>query len=177
MKLRNLVTVLGTAAFTAVLTLALAGLRGEGMAQAAPVVKPVIAQPKLTSQGCTFELKTDKATYEDGQSPVIEVTAVNPTDKPVKATVWVTVTTSSVPGRSRMLPMPRTVWSHRFDFDLKGDEKTTIKATCDAKLGAGQDVRIILGDKASAVLTNVGVPQAGGPNGGGPNRPNGPSRR
>ena len=60
MKLRNVLTMLGTAAVTAVLTLALLAPRG-GSAQAGPAVQPVIAQPQLTSHGCTFSLKTDKA--------------------------------------------------------------------------------------------------------------------
>lgn len=166
MKLRNVMTVLVTAAVTAAVTLTLAAPRGESVARAAPVVKPVIAQPQLTSQDCTFALKTDKASYEADESPVIEVTASNPTDKPVSATVWVTISaTAPTSPMSRMLPRPRSLWSHEFAFSLKAGETKSMTAACQTKLPAGQDVRIILSDKKDAVLaTSVGVPARGGLN-------------
>jgi len=172
MKLRSVLTVLGTAAVTAALTVFLAAPWVEGVAQAGPTVKPVIARPQLTSQGCTFTLKTDKASYEAGESPVIEVTAVNPTNKPVSATVWVTISaTSPMSPMSRMLPRPSTLWSQEFAFSLKADETKSMKFTCQAKLPPLHDVRIVLSDRKDAVLaTNVGIPanfnqsNAGGPN-------------
>ena len=164
MMLRNVLIMLGTAAATAALTLALSAPRG-GDAQAGPAVQPVIAQPQLTTQGCTFSLKTDKETYEAGESPVIEVAASNPTDKPVTASVWVTVTTRSpTSGRSRMLSIPLTLWSHEYAFDLPADQTKTLTATC-AALPAGQNVSIILTDQKDAILAgSVGVPAAGGSN-------------
>jgi hypothetical protein len=170
-------TVLGTAAVTVAVTLTVAALRPVGIAEAGAVVKPVIAQPKLTSQGCYFVLATDKATYEEGETPKFEVTATNPTDKPVKASVWVTVSATSPMARmSRMLPRPNVLSSQEFVFDLKSDEMKTLSLPCEAKLPAGQEVRLILSDKKNAVLATVVVPtqgfsnQAGGPNAtGGPN--------
>jgi hypothetical protein len=166
MILRNFMTVIGTAVVTAALTLTLAAPQGDNVALAGPAVKPVIARPQLTSHGCTFMLKTDKASYEAEESPVIEVTASNPTDKPVNATVWVNITSTAPTSRlSRMLAVPRSLWSQDFAFSLKAGETKSMSATCQAKLPAGQDVRIILNDKKEAVMaTSVGVPARGGPN-------------
>jgi hypothetical protein len=176
-------TVLVTAVATVAVTLALAS-PWDSSAQAGPAIKLSIAQPKLTSQGCTFVLTTDRASYEAGESPVIEVTATNPTDKPVDASVWVTVTgTSPLSRRSRMLTLPSTLWSHQYTFSLKPGESKPLSAKCEAKLPAGQDVRIILGDnKANVLATDLAVPANLGalvqpgvtPNGGIPlSQPNG----
>ena len=164
MKLRNVLTVLGTAAVTAALTLMLFAPRGDS-AQAGPIVQPVIAQPQLTSQGCTFTLKTDKVNYEAGQSPKIEVKAINPTNHPINATVSVIVTATSPTSRmSRMLPIPTIVWSHEFAFNLAPDETKSLNAGC-APLPAGGSVSITLSDQNTAVLAGqLGLPNQGGIN-------------
>ena len=121
MKLRNVLTVLGTAAVTAALTLALFTPWG-GDAQAGPAIQPVITQSQLESQGCTFTLKTDKTSYEAGQAPAVEVTASNPTDKPVTAPVLVTVTSTSPTSPCRACSrFPMTLWSHEYAFTLPPD--------------------------------------------------------
>ena len=63
-----------------VLALTLLGPRTDGPAYAASLnSSPIIGeQPQLLSQGCTFVLRTDKETYAAGESPVIEITASNP---------------------------------------------------------------------------------------------------
>ena len=137
-----------------------------------PTVKPLIAQSQFTSQGCTFTLKTDKVAYEPGESPAIEVTATNTTDKPVTASVWVMVTSMRpMAHMSRMMPRPTTLWSEQYAFTLEPGQKKSQSLTCSAKLPDGQEVRIFLGDKKNAVLTNNYVPggananvPAGGPN-------------
>jgi hypothetical protein len=164
MKIRNVLTALGAAAVTAALTLAL--LAPWGDAQAGPAVRPFIAQPRLTSQGCTFALKTDKEAYEAGEAPGVEVAASNPTDKPVDASVWVSVTTRAPTNpMSRMLPMPLALWSHEYAFTLAPGETKSLKAAC-AGLPAGKNVSILLTDQKDAILAaSLGIP-AGGPNGG-----------
>ena len=170
MKLRNVLTMLGTAAVTAVLTLALLAPRGS--VQAGPAVQPVIAQPQLTSHGCTFSLKTDKTAYEAGEKPVVEVTASNPTDKPVSASVWVTVTATAPTSRmSRMLAMPRVLWSHEYAFTLPADGTKSLTADCEA-LPAGQNVAILLSDQQNSILAGgIGTPNPAAPVAGGPNAP------
>jgi hypothetical protein len=176
MRLQNLMTVLAAAAVTVAVVLGLAALCDGGSAWAGPTVTPVIAQPQFSAQGCTFVLKTDKPSYEAGESPVIEVTATNPTSQSVDASVWVTVTsTAPMSRRTRMLTLPAALWSHKYDFTLAPGESKPLSATCQAKLPAGQVVNIILGDRQASILaTNLGVqgrvnnylPQGVTPNGG-----------
>jgi hypothetical protein len=181
MKLRNVVTVLGTAAVTTAVTLGLAALWAGGRAEAGPAaVKPVIARPELVSQGCKFVLKADKTTYEGGESPVFEVTATNTTNADVKAKVWINVTavapTSPV---SRMLPRPRSLWSEEIAFSLEPGETKTQKVTCGAKLPAGQSVSVTLGDRRETIMPVTG-PVTNGSNAtpaGGPNASGGPNYR
>ena len=165
MKPRSVLTVLVSAAMTVAVTLALA-LPRDNEAQAAPAVRPVIAKPELKSQGCTFTVKTDRTEYEAGQAPVIEVAATNPTDQAAKAKVWVAVTaTAPTDPRLRMLPIPRTLWSHEFAFGLEPRETKSLTATCDAALPAGQAISITLSDQKTAVTANAfGVPAQGNPN-------------
>ncbi len=164
MKLRNVLTVFGTATATAVLTLLLFA-PWSGSAQAGPAVKPVIAQPQLSAKGCTFTLKTDKASYEAGETPKIEVQAGKPTDKPVDVSVWVAASaTAPVSPASRMLPIPQVVWSHEYAFHLAPGETKPMSADWTA-LPAGKSIAITLTDKDGAVLMgSFGVPTPGGPN-------------
>jgi len=171
MKPRNVLTVLGAAAATVAVTLTFAALYGDNSAQAAPTVTPPIARSQLTSQACTFTLKTDKPAYEQGESPTIEVTATNPTNKPVMASVWVTVTSLSPVSRmSRMLPRPTILSSQEFAFSLEPGQTKSLSLPCTAKLPALHEIRILLGDKQNAVVTtNFVPPTSGNVPSGGPN--------
>ena len=91
MKLQGTFVVLATAAVTTVFTVSLLAPNGVGAVDSAARIKPLIVQPKLASQGCEFVLKTDKAEYDAGDAPAIEVTASNPTDQAVTARVWVNI--------------------------------------------------------------------------------------
>jgi hypothetical protein len=171
MKLRNVLTVLAAAAVTIAVTLGLAALLSGGRAEARAVaVTPVISRPEFVSQGCKFTLKADKKTYEGGESPVFEVTATNTTKQDVKASVWINVTAvAPTSPMSRMLPIPRSLWSEQVSFSLEPGETKTQKVTCGAKLPAGQNVSIILSDKKETVMAGAfpvtQAAQAGGPNG------------
>jgi hypothetical protein len=173
-KTRNIVTVLAVAAATAALTIVVLSPWTGSSAQAGPAVKPTIVQPELVSKGCKFVLKTDKESYEGDEHPVVEVTASNPTKETVNASVWVLVTaTSPVSARSRMMPMPQTLWTQEYAFSLAPDETKTQRFTCNLTGQSGQssmaqNVRIILSDNKNAILANQldvpGVPPGGGPN-------------
>jgi hypothetical protein len=153
MKLRNVVTVLGTAALTTVVTLGLAALCAGGRAEAAPGVAPMIARPELTSQGCKFVLKADKATYEADETPIFEITATNTTKENIKAKVWVNVSATSPMALSlRMAPRPRILWSGEVAFSLEPGETKSQKVTCSAKLPAGQSVSVTLSDTQTAIM-------------------------
>jgi hypothetical protein len=159
MKLRDILTVVGTAGITMAATLMLLGPRNSSPAYAAPEVKAVIAQPEFQSQGCKFVLKTDRATYEAGQSPIIELTASNPSDNPVNTTVWVSITASAPEfSVSRMAPMPRTLWMHECGVSLLPNETRKIVVPSDAKPQAGQNILIIMTDKKETIrLANPAI--------------------
>jgi hypothetical protein len=153
MKWQDVLAVLAVAGVTMAFTLTLLGPTGVGAGDAVPAIKPEIAQPQLTSQGCVFSLKMDKAAYEAGEQPALEITASNPTDKPVDATVWVNISASSPANRmSRMMVVPAPLWSHECRVNLQPGERKTITIASEAKLPAGQSISISLTDKNAAML-------------------------
>ena len=157
MKPRNILTVLGTAVLTVAVTLSVAALWSPGVAQAD--IKAVITRPELKSQECKFVVSTDKASYEANESPKIAVTATNPTNETRKVKVWVNVMSSGpADPRSRMVVIPRSLWSHDYTFELKAGETQTIELECTAKLPANQQVSIVIGDRNTAVLMNNVAP-------------------
>jgi hypothetical protein len=152
MKLQNVLTVASTAGITMVATLILLGPRNSSPAYAAPEMRPIIAQPQFRSQGCTFILKTDKATYEAEQSPVFELTALNPSSSSVETKIWLSIMASAPESaRSRMVVMPRTLWSHECVVSLLPKETKKIDVPCDAKLPAGQSIYINMTDKKETI--------------------------
>jgi hypothetical protein len=152
MKLRDILTVAGTAGITMTITLMLLGPKDSSPAYAAPEVKPVIAQPQFQSQGCTFTLKTDKAAYEPGQSPVFEITASNPSAAPANPTIWLSLMASAPESPfSRMATRPRVLWTHERLFTLLPNETRKIEVPCDAKPPAGQNIVISMTDKKETI--------------------------
>jgi hypothetical protein len=160
MNVKNVMTVLVVAALTAALTIAAASSLTNGTAEAGPTAKPTIVQPLFESQGCTFVMKTDMEAYEGKEHPVIEVTASNPSNQPVKATVYVAISgTSPLALASRMMPRAETFWKQDYAFDLGPNETKSQKHTCNVAIGgnsltAKQNVRIVMGDSKLAVLAN-----------------------
>lgn len=153
MRTHDILAVLGIAAATTACTVALLAPRGLGAADASQAITPLIAQPRLVAQGCEFVLKTDRPAYEAGAQPEIQITAINTTDKSVEAAVWVNVLASSPASpMARMLPVPRSLWSHKHVVSLGPGEAKTAAVRCECKLPAGQSVSITLSDKDSAVL-------------------------
>jgi hypothetical protein len=152
MKLQYALTVAGTAGITMAITLMLLGPKSFNPAYAGPEVKPIIAQPQFQSQGCTFVLKTDKATYEAGQSPVFELTASNPSSNPAQITSWLSMTASGPNSRvSRMAVMPRALWSHEFLISLLPNETKKIAIPCDVMLPDGQDIIVTMTDRKETI--------------------------
>jgi hypothetical protein len=159
MRLQTVLAVLGNAGVTMVLTVMLLAPRGVGAVNGVPRIKPEIAQPRLTSHGCLFALKTDKADYEAGDRPSIEIAASNPTEKPADATVWINIlATRPTSPLSRMLPTPRSLWSHPQAFRLKARETKTVTVVSEASLPAGEKISITMSDRNEAILArSLGV--------------------
>jgi hypothetical protein len=153
MKTQNVLGVLGVAAATMAFTLSVFGPWNTGISEDAKSVQPTILTPKFASHGCEFTLKTAKPAYKPGESPVIDVTAVNPSGKAAETTVWVNVFTAEVPSPlARTLVMPRSAWSKSWCVTLRAGETRTISLASDVKLKAGQNVTITIGDKKQSVL-------------------------
>jgi hypothetical protein len=159
MKLQDVLAVLGIAVVTMAFTLVAFGPGGAGADGPAATITPVIAQPQFTSEGCTFTLKTDKPTYEAGDTPGLEVKASNPTDKTVDATVWINISASAPASElSRMMPIPKVLWSHPWQVLLGPGETKTLNIASEVALPAGQNIRMMLSDQKAAVLArDLGV--------------------
>ena len=165
MRLQGAYVVLATAAVTAVFTVSLLAPNGVGAVDAAATIKPLIPQPRLESQGCGFVLKTDKPDYEAGDRPSIEVTASNPADgKAVATKVWVNISARAPESlQSRMLPIPETLWSHPYVFDLKPGASKALTIRSDIKLPAGKVISIsITGNEQTILATSVSTRKADG---------------
>jgi hypothetical protein len=153
MRVQNVLGVLGVAMATMVFTLMLLGPWNVGISKEAKGITPRIARPTFTSHGCEFTLKTGKPAYKPGESPLVEVTVVNPTSKAVEATVWVSMLSAEVPSRlSRVLTVPRPAWSKPWCVSLKPGETKTTRLTSAVKLAADQDVTITIGDKEQTIM-------------------------
>ena len=153
MRMQNVLEVLGVAVATMAFTLVVLGPWNVGVSKEAKSITPTIVQPKFASHGCEFALKTGKPAYKPGESPVVEVTAVNPTRKPIEATVWVSILTTAVPSpMSRVMAFPRPTWSKSWSVSLKPGERTTTKLAADVKLAANQVVSITMSDTKRAVI-------------------------
>ncbi len=156
MKRQDLLAVVAVAAVTMAFALVAFGPAGVGAGDDVPVLKAEIIQPKLTSQGCEFTLKTDKPAYRPGETPVLELTATNPTDKAVEASVWLQITASSPADMlSRMPVMPKPIWIHQHKLALQPGETKTASVTADVKLPAGQSVAIGMSDRDTSILTRT----------------------
>ena len=166
MKRQGVLVVFGSAAVTTVFTVMLLAPSGVDAVDAIRRIKAVIAQPQFASQGCVFKLKADKAEYEAGDRPTVEVKASNPTEKSVETTVWINILGSAPASlASRMLPIPQVLWSKPCVVSLKPGEARTLNITSDAKLPAGQNISFIMTDKQRAVMAinlDVKAPQGTG---------------
>jgi hypothetical protein len=153
MRMQNVLGVLGVAGATMAFTLVALGPWNVGVSKEAKSITPTIVQPKFASHGCEFALKTEKPAYKPGESPVVEVTAVNPTGKAIEATVWVGILTTDVPSpMSRVMALPRPTWSKPWSVSLKPGERTTTKLAANVKLAANQVISITISDTKRAVM-------------------------
>jgi hypothetical protein len=158
MKWQRMGVVCGTALTTMAFTVMLAAPRGVDAVGAASV-KPVIAQPKLESQGCVFELKADKEDYKPGDRPVLEIGAANSSSQTADATVWINVFESAPSSpMSRMIPMPKLLWSHKCTVQLKPGEHKTFGVAVEVDLPEGKEITFTLSDKKQVVVAvNLGI--------------------
>jgi hypothetical protein len=153
MERQNVLGVLGVAGATMAFALVLFGPWSVGISDDAKCITPKVLSPRFAAHGCEFTVKTGRASYQAGESPTVEVTAANPTDKAVEATAWISIMAGRVPSPlSRTLAMPQPVWKKSWSVSLKPGETKTARFDTDVKLAAKQNVTIMIGDKEQSVF-------------------------
>ena len=156
MRVRDVLGVAAVAAVTMAFVLAMLGPGQVGAEDPPAGIKPMIAQPKLTVDGCEFTLSTDKPAYQEGQSPVLTVEATNPTDKPVETTVWVNMSGFSPASLgSRRMPAPQPLWNRDCRVKLAPGETKTVTMPTEIKLAALQNVSFTLLNAEQKVLAGL----------------------
>ena len=156
MKVRDILGVAAVAAVTMAFVLAMLGPVQVGAEDPPKGIKPMIAQPKLTVDGCEFTLATDKPAYKQGESPVLTVEATNPTDKPVETTVRVNMSGFSPASfASRSLPAPQSLWFHDCQVELAAGETKTVTLPTKVELSALMNLSITLAHAEQEVLTDL----------------------
>jgi hypothetical protein len=145
--------VLGVAAATTAFVVVLFGPQRVDAVDEAQGIQPMIAQPKLTINGCELTLKTDKPVYEPGETVTVQIEATNPTDQPVETSVWVTLSATE-PGSqfSRRMVMPRPFWSGECKVVVAPGETKTFTRVAEAGLPLGQSISISMSDQQTAAM-------------------------
>lgn len=156
MTRRDVFAVLGVAAVTMAFTLAAMGPDRVDAVDAVhePLeIKPLIATPKLSADGCEFTVTTDKPTYQQGEAPTLRIRAVNPSQKAVETTVWVSISADEIASFiSRVPKAPEPVWSHKCLVQLGPGEEKEITLETEAELSVGQMVSVTLSHQDLSIL-------------------------
>ena len=150
--------ILGVAVATVAFTLVSFGPGRVGATDEAARIKPTIARPELTVDGCVFTVKTDKEAYQPGESLTFRVEATNPTDRPVETSAFVGMTARSpalMVSRTLSPPRPQALDQHECKVSLEPRETKTITVKSKVELQAGQMIQITLSDqKQQTVVAN-----------------------
>jgi len=124
--LKGILTVLGIAAGTMAVTLALLAPGSAGAVDQG-AMRPLIAQPTLAVGGCTFTLESVEPA--DGKMH-LRVKAANATDKPLDASAWLRLSASQKPDpNSRVMRLPQAVWTEKCVASLAPGETKTFTFT------------------------------------------------
>jgi hypothetical protein len=162
MKHKACETVVVTAAMSVALTLAmfwptnLAATSSQGP----PMPSPEIAVPTLKAMGCDLTLRPASSLYAPGETPELELRAVNTTDIPVQfeATVKMTVR-DRLSELSRSLPVPREAWIESCPVSLAPHQTKVVRFSTGAKVAPGQIISFELQcGKETIVAARLAVP-------------------
>ena len=137
MKRSDLVVISLVALMTAVIAVALADAIPS--ANAVEQKKKALVPGTLTLDGVELTLKVDAETSKSGKKPVLTVTAVNASDKPVEIDAQIDMKSMPPPRMTygRRMPMPEGVWSESCHISLKPGETRTYELTSKAAVGRG----------------------------------------
>ncbi|MCX6872913.1 MAG: hypothetical protein NTW21_03765 [Verrucomicrobia bacterium] len=131
-----------------------------------------ITKPKLVAHGIEMTLTTtDGRTFNAGEEPTFELTAVNTTDETATAAVRIAMTASSPADTwSRVLRLPTSLWQHNPTLVLQPNETKVLTLAVPAKLPPNSTVAVSLEETTPApapataagpVLLLPGAPQSG----------------
>lgn len=149
MKVGSITTVLGVAAVTMTITLALTGAaRLEAVDPDAKAdMMPVISQPTLEIDGIQIKLTMDKSQYAAGDEPILLLAATNPTDRRVETNVWLGMTASSPQSLlSRVPTMPKYLWTENCPIALEPGMTEHYQLNTGQKLVAGNTISVTMSD-------------------------------
>lgn len=151
MKIQDMMAILGVAAATTALTVALAAPGHvdavDEQNNGAAGITPLISQPTLNLAGLEIRLTVDKPSYAPGDKPIITLEASNPTDRRVETNVWIGMTSSSLSSRlSRAPTLPNYLWSEDIPLALEPGETKRSQLATDTELTAGSTVSVTMSD-------------------------------
>jgi hypothetical protein len=153
----DLIIIAIVAAATMGLTLAIFWPSSVGAGAAAPAIE----KPALTVQGAKVTIEFAEGKFKSGDAARLQLKAVNLTDKPVAATVTVTLTsTRPADMLSRAMPRPKTIWTGQVPLTLRPGETLACPIDTDACLAAGLTSVIAQFEKASVTTGSVVIPGA-----------------
>jgi hypothetical protein len=133
---KNILTILSVALTTAALTVLAfwsvpieAGNEAQNQA-------PKVAQPKLLTNGIEMTLvAAEGKTFQAGDEPVFQLTAVNTTAEPATAHLRLVMDSiSPASAMSRIGPVPAMIWHQDCTIALKPNEKKTMTVASNTKL-------------------------------------------
>jgi hypothetical protein len=173
MRWRDVAVVGGTALATAVVALAVFWTSHAVAVGPNESEKPEIQWPVLKAGGCEITLRTHQTSYKPGESPLVELEAVNTTYEAVSVQVTVQMMVQPpVIAVSRMGPFSGKAWTHTCELSLESLERTTLSIPTNVKVAAGTTIffQLQLGkpgpqQTASAAVSTrpIAIPTPNGP--------------
>jgi hypothetical protein len=138
MKWRDVVVVGGTALATALVALPILCV-GYAIANEGP--RPEIQWPVLRASGCEITLRTERTNYREGETPIMELVAANPSGSPVTLEATVRMTAQSPSDMmSRVVRAPRQSWEQRIGIELGAGERRVMPVPTGTPVTAGSSV-------------------------------------
>lgn len=148
-------TVFGCAAVTLAVVLMTGWPMQVSAIDPAESEKPVIAQPVLKVQDCEITLEGLRAAYQPGETPKIELKAVNHGKTAANIPVAISIMLGAPPEKmSRMAPPFSALWTDKCNLALQAGESKTVPLVCDVKLRSGSGNVIV---SAGTVALSLGA--------------------
>ena len=158
MKANDLLTIATAALGTATLTVTAfwAGPLDAGNDAEAPA--PMIAKTRLISRGIELGLSpAGGRTFQAGDQPEFELTAINTTDQPASVSVGVTMTASSLADAlSRTVRLPQVLWRQEQIVSLGPNETNVLTLVTGTNLPAKSVVSVSLQDMEQKAPLGLG---------------------